>query len=238
MGSVVKSLFVRSLIAIALFAGSSSPALAVDFCADTLAGRKVGAPLHSGLVTRPRALLVSGASGTGKSTLINLLMTEYPDLFQLGLSTTVTTRSPRPGEVSGRDYTFVSLAEFKEREARGEFIESQDFAGNSYGTSRVEVDRLLALGKTVILDKDADGAAKIRGDLKDRQTSIFISPPNMVELERRLRGRGTETEEKIQQRLASAKAQIDRAGEYDFVVVNDDLDQAYRDLKKTIEAIK
>lgn len=219
-------------------AGAVAPAFAVDFCADTLAGRRVGAPLRSGLVTRPRALLLSGASGTGKSTLINLLMKEYPDVFQLGLSTTVTTRSPRPGEVSGRDYTFVSRAEFDALKKRGDFIESNDFAGNSYGTSRVEVDRLLALGKTVILDKDADGAAKIRGDLKERQVSIFIMPPNMAELERRLRGRGTETEEKIQQRLASAKSQIDRAVEYDYIVVNDELDQAYGDLKKVIESIK
>lgn len=190
------------------------------------------------LASSPRAIVISAPSGTGKSTLINMLLNEFPNDFVLGVNTTYTTRPPRPGETSGyKAYHFITTAEWLAMRNRGEFIEEAEIAGNYYGTSRSAVMELLASGKSVILDKSVEGAAAIRRELGARQISLFIRPPNLQVLEQRLRGRGTESEEKVRERLARAQSELAEVNKYDLVIVNDDLHVAYRDFVTALEAV-
>ncbi|XP_065656016.1 guanylate kinase isoform X6 [Hydra vulgaris] len=179
-------------------------------------------------------VVLSGPSGCGKSTLIKKLTLEFPTKF--GFSVSHTTRAPRPNEIDGKDYYFTSLEAINQKIEAGEFIESATFSGNKYGTSKKAVHDVLETGKICILDIDSQGVKSIKKtDL--HCVLIFIKPPSLEELERRLRDRGTETEEAIQKRLESAKAELDyaaEAGSYHFTIVNDDLERAYKELKEII----
>eukprot|EP00291_Cryptomonas_curvata_P017685 CAMPEP_0172170112 /NCGR_PEP_ID=MMETSP1050-20130122/11083_1 /TAXON_ID=233186 /ORGANISM="Cryptomonas curvata, Strain CCAP979/52" /LENGTH=190 /DNA_ID=CAMNT_0012841251 /DNA_START=35 /DNA_END=604 /DNA_ORIENTATION=- len=155
--------------------------------------------------SEPMALVIAGPSGVGKGTLIERLKKEFPNAF--GFSVSHTTRGPRPGEENGIHYHFSEKAAMEAAIARGEFIEHADVHGNLYGTSKTAVASVAKAGKICILDIDVQGCRLVRkAGLPAR--FVFISPPSFEELERRLRGRGTETEDKIVKRLAGAKAEL------------------------------
>lgn len=180
-----------------------------------------------------RLIVISGPSGTGKSTLLKKLFADYPDKF--GFSVSSTTRAPRPGEVNGKDYNFVQTERFQEMIAQKKFIEWAQFSGNYYGTTVDSVKHVMESGRVCLLDIDMQGVkAVMQSDLKAR--FLFIAPPSLEDLEQRLRGRGTETEESISKRLEAAKREMDFAATdaHDQVLVNDDLDRAYAEMKRFI----
>ena len=180
------------------------------------------------IVKRGAVLVLSGPSGAGKSSLINKIIDEIGDCY---FSISTTTRPMRPGEKEGVDYHFVSVEEFKKGIERDEFLEYALVHGNYYGTSLKPVKEALAQGKLVIFDIDVQGNVSVNSRLGDITTSVFIVPPSLSELERRLRARGTDSEEVIQQRIENAKKEIQRVSEYDFLLINDDLDTAAEQLK-------
>ena len=173
--------------------------------------------------------VVSGPSGVGKGTINKKLFEEFGD--RIAYSVSATTREPREGEENGREYFFISRQEFEKRVANNEFLEHAEYAGNCYGTPRDYVLSLLQRGVSVILEIDVQGAMQVKRRMPE-SVSVFILPPSFEELEHRLRGRGTETPEKIERRLAAAKAEMARAPEYDYQIVNDDLDAAYARLRE------
>ncbi|RRF99531.1 MAG: guanylate kinase [Coriobacteriaceae bacterium] len=183
------------------------------------------------MTRQSRLFVISGPSGAGKGTLVVQLRKEHPEL---GLAVSATTRSPRPGEVDGKDYYFLSEGEFKRRVAAGEFVEWAYVHGHMYGTLVKEVERLLAQGKSLILEIDIQGALNVKKVWPDA-VLIFIEPPSLEELERRLRGRGTEDEQSIELRLKNAKHEMTLADDYDVCIVNDTVDRAVRELSDTIE---
>ncbi|MBI3820720.1 MAG: guanylate kinase [Planctomycetes bacterium] len=168
-----------------------------------------------------RLIVVSGASGSGKTTLCDRLERDYNCEYVV----TATTRAPRKGEVNGVDYNFYEPDEFERRERAGEFLEHAIVHGNYYGTPRKSVESALARGATLILEIDTQGAAQIRNS-KIKHTNLFIDIPDMATLEQRLRGRKTDAEETIAQRIARAHSEIAEGANYDFRVVNDDLERA------------
>ena len=172
--------------------------------------------------------VLSAPSGCGKTTLLKRVMAELPGLV---FSVSHTTRAPRKGEEDGRDYFFVSREEFlaiRDRQPSG-FLEWAEVHGNLYGTSRAEVERRQAAGLDVILDIDVQGAAQVRA--ASDPVTIFIAPPSIEELGRRLRGRGTEDEKTIALRLAGAQREMQASAEYDYLIVNDYLDEAADSLR-------
>ena len=173
--------------------------------------------------------VISGPSGVGKGTVNKRLFEDFGNAVAFSVS--ATTRGPREGEVDGREYFFISRQEFEKRVANNEFLEHAEYAGNCYGTPRDYVLSLLQRGVSVILDIDVQGAMQVKRRMPE-SVSVFILPPSFEELEHRLRGRGTETPEKIERRLAAAKAEMARAPEYDYQIVNDDLDAAYARLRE------
>lgn len=170
----------------------------------------------------------SGPSGVGKGTLKDRLLAEFGE--EIGFSVSMTTREKRPGETEGRDYVFISRREFEARIANGEFLEYAEYAGNLYGTPRAFVERLLGDGLNVLLEIEVRGAIQVKQRMPE-SVSIFVLPPSFEELERRLRGRGTESEETILRRLETARGELDYAGHYDHRIVNGDLDAAYAQLR-------
>lgn len=178
-------------------------------------------------------LVLSAPSGCGKTTILRQVTAELPGL---SFSVSHTTRQPRPGEVSGRDYHFVSPEQFKairDQQPSG-FLEWAEVHGNCYGTARQEVERRLAAGADVILDIDVQGAEQVRRNAQP--VTVFIAPPSLAELERRLRGRGTESAESLRVRLANADKEMQAAAAYTYLIVNDRLEQAVLALKSVILA--
>jgi guanylate kinase len=179
-------------------------------------------------------IVISAPSGTGKTTLCHKLLEEFPNVE---FSVSYTTRKPRPGEVNGKDYWFVSREEFMKMVEEGDFLEWAEVYGNLYGTSKSQVLKALNQGKDVLLDIDTQGALQVKRNFPDA-VLIFILPPSLKELERRLRKRGTDDEETIERRLRVAREEIKRARYYDYLIVNDELEVAYSRLKSIISAEK
>jgi guanylate kinase len=182
----------------------------------------------------PRGLLfiVSAPSGTGKTTLVERLVQVLPNLK---LSRSYTSRAAREGERDGVDYNFISTRAFQERIERCEFLEWADVFGHYYGTGASDVERLLVDEQDVVLVIDVQGARQVKGRGVDH-TSIFVMPPSFQVLEQRLRGRSKDTEEQMQRRLATARAEATSYIDYDYVVVNDELDDTVTRLRDIIEA--
>ncbi|MGY5954784.1 guanylate kinase [Kosakonia sp. BK9b] len=178
--------------------------------------------------------IVSAPSGAGKSSLIQALLKTQP-LYDTQVSVSHTTRAPRPGEVHGEHYFFVNHDEFKSMIGEDAFLEHAEVFGNYYGTSRATIEQVLSTGVDVFLDIDWQGAQQIRTRMPQAR-SIFILPPSKVELDRRLRGRGQDSEEVIAKRMALAVAEMSHYAEYDYLIVNDDFDTALGDLKTIIRA--
>lgn len=192
--------------------------------------------------SRPLLIVVSAPSGAGKSTLCDRLVKEFPKIVY---SVSCTTRSPRGEEEDGTHYYFMSKKEFKTRAKNGEFLEHAKVHGNYYGTLEDTVLFAMEEGHHILLDIDVQGAQQIRDALvcldprhpiRRGFMDIFISPPSFEELERRLRGRGTDEERVIQKRLDNARAEMEHASEYTYQVINDDLEKAYTNLKTIILA--
>jgi len=171
---------------------------------------------------RGTLLVLSAPSGAGKTTLVKALLTRDPSLR---FSISYTTRPPRPGETDGKDYCFVDRTRFQQMVSQGEFLEHAEVFGNCYGTSRAQVEALLTGGHDVLLEIDWQGARQIRANAPDCRT-VFILPPSVAELERRLRSRATDSEEVIRRRLGQALDDIAHGAEFDFVVVNEVLADA------------
>ena len=180
--------------------------------------------------------VVSAPSGAGKSSLVSAVLAEDK---RLALSVSFTTRPPRSGEVNGREYHFVDGKTFEKMLGRGEFLESAEVHGNRYGTSRKWIGESRAKGLDVVLEIDWQGARQVRKAFPDA-VSIFILPPIPVlpELERRLRARGQDTEEAIQRRLHDAREEISHVGEFDYVIINKEFEEARRDLAAIVQATR
>ncbi|KAK5127542.1 guanylate kinase [Meristemomyces frigidus] len=186
----------------------------------------------AGLEDKPRPIVVSGPSGSGKSTLLKRLFDAYPDRF--GFSVSHTTRSPRPGEEDGVAYNFVTKDAFKKLIDENGFIEHAQFGSNMYGTSVQAVKSVAEKGQTCILDIEMEGVKQVKKtDLNAR--FLFLQPPSVEILEKRLRGRGTDKEEDIQSRLAQAEKEIEYSktpGVHDKIIINDDLEKAWQEFKE------
>jgi guanylate kinase len=180
---------------------------------------------------RGKLLVVSAPSGAGKTTLVRKLLAREP---ALRFSISYTTRPPRVSEVNGRDYFFVDVAEFERMRSRNEFLESARVFDHFYGTSRAHVDELLAQGHSVLMEIDWQGARQVRAGHPDA-VGIFILPPSRDELERRLRGRGTDPEAVIRRRLADAVTDMGHWHEFDYVVFNDDVEAATERLVQILD---
>jgi len=179
---------------------------------------------------RGRLFVIAAPSGAGKTSLVRALMEREPGLR---FSISYTTRPQRPAELHGRDYFFVSPDEFERMAAAGEFLEHARVFDNRYGTARRQVDEWLAAGQDLILEIDWQGARQVRAALPEC-VSVFILPPSLGELERRLRGRGTDAEEVIGRRLRDAASDMTHWREFDHVVVNDEFARALADLQAIV----
>jgi len=177
-------------------------------------------------------IVVSAPSGTGKSTLCTRLLAEQKD--QVALSISTTSRKPRGQEQHGTEYFFVTAEEFKEKIHEEAFAEWALVHGNYYGTEKKNVELFWSKKRHVLLDIDVQGAESLRQVYPAKIFTIFLAPPSLEELERRLRGRGTETEEAILKRMANAGIELKRKHEFDLVIVNDDLEQTYAELKQAV----
>ena len=178
--------------------------------------------------------IVSAPSGAGKSTLVNALLAEDG---QLGLSVSHTTRAPRGAEIDGREYHFVTPEVFVAMRERGEFLESAEVHGNFYGTSRPWIEAQIASGRDVVFEIDYQGAEQLRA-VFPAALAIFILPPSMSELERRLRGRGTEDEEIVARRLRAAVLEMRRAPNFDYVIINAVFSDALKRLQSVVTAAR
>ena len=179
---------------------------------------------------KTKLLVISGSSGVGKGTVIKSLLEKCPDL---NLSISCTTRSKREGEVHGVNYFYLTQEEFDKAVAQDEFLEWAKFSGNCYGTKKSYIEECLANQKNVLLEIDTQGALQIKEKMPEALL-IFIAPPSFEELEARLRGRHTETEEAIQKRLECVKSELENSKQYDYVIVNDKVENAVEKILKII----
>lgn len=171
-------------------------------------------------------IVISGFAGVGKGTLVKRLVQNYD---RYALSVSMTTRSPRPGEQNGREYFFVSREEFEDQIEHGGLIEHASYCGNYYGTPRAYVEEQMAAGRDMILEIEIQGAMKVKERFPNA-VLVYVLPPSVAALESRLRGRATETEEKIRERLSRAAEEGEGIEQYDYIVVNDDLDRCEQQL--------
>ena len=176
--------------------------------------------------------IVSAPSGAGKTTLVSGLIAADPMIRK---SVSYTTRKARHGEENGRDYHFIEAAEFERMRAKGEFLETAEVHGNLYGTSRRAVESETAGGNDVVLEIDWQGAAQIR-KLQPQAVAIFILPPSIEALEKRLRGRGQDSSDVIAKRIAAARGEISHVGEFDYVIINEEFNRAAQDLISIVRA--
>ena len=184
------------------------------------------------MLEKGKLLVISGPSGAGKSTVVFKAIEGRDDVC---FSTSATTRAPRPGEVDGREYFFVSFERFQEMVRRDELLEHAEFVSNCYGTPRAYVEEKLSAGMNVVLDIEVQGARQVKEKMPEA-ILIFVIPPSLEELERRLRGRGTDTEEAIRGRLARARQEYREADFYDYLIVNDDAEAAAGRFHAILEA--
>ena len=179
-----------------------------------------------------KLVIFSAPSGSGKTTIVRELLKRY-DCFEFSIS--ATSRQPRGQEQNGVDYYFMSNDEFKVRVARDEFVEWEEvYAGTCYGTLKSEMERIWAKGNTIFFDVDVMGGINLKRLFGEDACSVFIMPPSVEELERRLRGRGTDAEEVIQKRIAKAEFELSKAPEFDHVVINDVLEDAVNEVSAII----
>lgn len=181
-----------------------------------------------------KCVIFSAPSGAGKTTIVHHLLDR-----KLGLefSTSACSRDPRPNEIDGKDYHFLGVEGFKKRIEENAFVEWEEvYTGNYYGTLKTELERIWKNGNTVIFDVDVIGGLNLKRIFGDKALAIFVQPPSYDELEKRLRFRSTETEDKIQQRMAKAKTELSHAKEFDFVLVNDHLEKAVEDAAKLVSS--
>jgi guanylate kinase len=180
-----------------------------------------------------KLIVLTGPSGVGKGTLVRALLVRHPELY---LSVSATTRSPRLGEVDGKDYYFLPRADFEKMIQQNELLEWAEYAGNYYGTPRTKVEEQINQGNTVLLEIEVIGAKAIKQTFPDA-VRIFILPPSFAELERRLRGRATDSEAAMMRRLDRAKEELEASLEFDQTIVNDNLEIALKDLELAISII-
>jgi guanylate kinase len=192
-------------------------------------------PIQSSAITQEslnpgRLIVLTGPSGVGKGTLMRSLLQRHPELYY---SVSATTRSPRPGEIDGKNYYFISRSKFEKLMAEGEFLEWAEFAGNYYGTPREAVLNQINSSKLVILEIELEGARQIRASFPSA-FSIFILPPSFEELEKRIRSRAQDSEEAIARRLHRAKEEVNAADEFDIQIINDDFETALNDIETAL----
>jgi guanylate kinase len=179
-----------------------------------------------------RLFVISGPSGAGKGTICKKLL----ETVDISISTSMTTRAPRPGEIDGKDYYFVTVDEFEDKIANGGMLEYARVFDNIYGTPKDMVIKQLERGRDVILEIDVQGGLQIKKKMPEQAVLVFVLPPDLITLRQRIIDRGTETEEVIDKRFNEAINEIKLIGEYDYYVVNDELDDAVYDLKAIIMA--
>ena len=187
----------------------------------------------SAIKRRGLMLILSSPSGAGKSTLTRQLVDDQRDV---SLSISVTTRAKRPSEIEGKHYLFVSVEEFKSLRDRGDLLESAEVHGNFYGTPRRSVEAVLASGRDVLFDIDWQGTKQIMARMRRDVVAVFILPPSMTELKTRLERRAEDKPEVITRRLTNAREEIAQWGLYDYLIVNDDLERAFYDVKAILAA--
>ena len=175
-----------------------------------------------------KLFVISGCSGVGKGTVLKEFMARNTEDFMLSVS--CTTRKPRPGEVDGVNYFFMSVEEFQDCIKKDKFLEYAQFAGNYYGTKQKYINQKFAEGLNIILEIETQGALQVKKKMPEA-VLIFIAPPSVEELEHRLRGRHTEDEETIKKRLDLVKVELERSKQYDYIVVNDDLERAVSEIE-------
>lgn len=181
-----------------------------------------------------KLIIVSAPSGSGKSTIVQWLMQQHPEL-RLYFSISCTSRAPRGTEQNGVEYFFLTPEEFKEKIANDEFLEYEEVYENRfYGTLKAQVERQREQGQNVVFDVDVKGGVNIKRHYGDEALSLFIQPPSVEELRRRLTGRGTDTAEAIEQRLAKAEYELTFAPQFDHVIINDDLETAKEETLQTL----
>jgi guanylate kinase len=186
------------------------------------------------IARRGLILILSSPSGAGKTTLTRAIAGDPS--WALELSISVTTRARRPSEIDGRHYHFIERETFEDLRARDDLLESAEVHGNCYGTPRRPVEKVLGAGRDMIFDIDYQGTRQVRSKLAGDVVSVFILPPSMAELRHRLERRAEDSAETIERRLANARTEIQRWSEYDYVIVNDDLDSAFTALKSILAA--